>query len=337
MDVCLIMFKGDSTKREFPVTKNRVVIGRVNSCDLRIPLSSVSRKHCELKVVRGAVKVNDLGSSNGTYVNGTRIRREESLHPGDRIQVGPVVFTLVVDGVPSVQTPSESLMHAQVEAERKSGDAFTQFKLTQTFDDAKTTPPTPAEGQVEHSPLDDLVEGAGEELLHLSDAQDDESEGSAPIILPDDEDEDDIQTFESPPEDSPQKVPAKPESAGSSVLEEFDSMLEGIDDKVEAEHNTIEQLRDDDLVEDKPAVDDHGHDDEVIGEIDKNSEDDEKIMVLTDDVVDDDDDDEDEDLPVLGDEDDPVAALQAMAAADDSASGSESDIDLSWLDEDEAK
>ena len=76
------------------------VIGRREDCDLRIPLGEVSRKHCRILRDGDSLKLEDLGSSNGTFLNGSRVQ-EALLSPGDTIQVGPVVFVLQVDGVPS--------------------------------------------------------------------------------------------------------------------------------------------------------------------------------------------------------------------------------------------
>jgi len=112
MDIALVMFKKDGARRDFSLSKARSVIGRINTCDLRIPLSAVSRNHCEIDAERGTVKLRDLGSSNGTFHNGTRIRGEVALNPGDRIQVGPVIFTLVIDGVPAKLNASDTLMAA---------------------------------------------------------------------------------------------------------------------------------------------------------------------------------------------------------------------------------
>ena len=115
MQATMVMFRADGTRRDFPLPKARSVIGRVSSCDLRIPLSAVSRNHCEIHAERGTMKLRDLNSSNGTFHNGTRVRREVSLNPGDRIQIGPVLFTLVIDGVPAKLEPSDTLMAADVQ------------------------------------------------------------------------------------------------------------------------------------------------------------------------------------------------------------------------------
>jgi pSer/pThr/pTyr-binding forkhead associated (FHA) protein len=109
MQVTLVMFKSDSSRREFPVKAAGFVIGRKNTCDLRIPLTSVSRQHCELRVEDGRVKLRDVGSSNGTFHNSIRVQ-EAVLEAGDELVVGPVVFTVVIDGKPEVIKPVRSLV-----------------------------------------------------------------------------------------------------------------------------------------------------------------------------------------------------------------------------------
>jgi len=76
------------------------VVGRREDCDLRIPLSDVSRKHCRLILEGETIKIEDLGSSNGTYRNGERVQQTE-LVAGDTLQIGPVIFCLQVDGYPA--------------------------------------------------------------------------------------------------------------------------------------------------------------------------------------------------------------------------------------------
>ncbi len=111
MQVTLVMFKSDSTRREFPIKPEGFVIGRKNTCDLRIPLSSVSRQHCEVRVESGKVLVRDVGSSNGTYHNNIRVT-EAVLAAGDELVVGPVVFTVVIDGKPEGIKPVRSLVES---------------------------------------------------------------------------------------------------------------------------------------------------------------------------------------------------------------------------------
>lgn len=112
MEVTLVMFKADGTRRDFPMNKSRVVVGRTNSCDLRIPLSSVSREHCEFTLDDDELRVRDLGSSNGTFQNGIRVQ-ESSLDKGDEVAIGPVVFTVVIDGEPGSIEPVRTIVDAE--------------------------------------------------------------------------------------------------------------------------------------------------------------------------------------------------------------------------------
>lgn len=100
MQLVLVMFRAEGERRSFSLTKDVTTIGRREDCDLRIPVSEVSRKHCRIIKDGDAVRVEDLGSSNGTFHNGQRIQGSVNVDPGDSVQVGPVVFVVQVDGVP---------------------------------------------------------------------------------------------------------------------------------------------------------------------------------------------------------------------------------------------
>ena len=100
MTFALVMFHGAAAPRPFDLKKSEIVIGRGEACDLRVPLGSVSRRHCKI-TLEPSPRVEDMGSSNRTYVNGLRTPAVE-LEPGDSIQIGPVVFVLQVAGEPAV-------------------------------------------------------------------------------------------------------------------------------------------------------------------------------------------------------------------------------------------
>ena len=156
-NLALAMFKSDGTRRDFPLVKDRVVIGRKVNCDLRIPLTAVSRQHCELTVDDGRVSVKDLGSSNGTYHNSVRVQ-EAHLSAGDELVVGPVVFTLIVDGQPTDIKPVKTIVKNDSSG---SHAAFAQASAPS----AKAA--APAEVEVEMGSADDmdlpgLVEDDGE-------------------------------------------------------------------------------------------------------------------------------------------------------------------------------
>ena len=79
--------------RAHPITSHSVVIGRSRECDLRVSDGNASRRHAEVVQEGEAYVIVDLGSTNGTELNGKRITREE-LSDGDRITIGAtdVVF-----------------------------------------------------------------------------------------------------------------------------------------------------------------------------------------------------------------------------------------------------
>lgn len=70
------------------------VVGRARDADLRLEDDGVSRHHCRLSRSGSSVLIEDLGSTNGTLVNGKPIARAKLLSPGDRIRVGSVVLQL---------------------------------------------------------------------------------------------------------------------------------------------------------------------------------------------------------------------------------------------------
>lgn len=70
-------------------------MGRNSCCDCQLDDDSVSGRHFRLVVERGAIRVQDLQSTNGTRVNGQSIEaRTWTLSPGDRLQAGRVVFVI---------------------------------------------------------------------------------------------------------------------------------------------------------------------------------------------------------------------------------------------------
>lgn len=100
MNASLVLIRTDGTQKEVPLKRGSVVVGRENDADIRIPVSGVSRQHCQFEVGEGGVRVSDLGSRNGTFVNGEKITKQD-LAAGDTIAVDQVVFVLRIDGQPA--------------------------------------------------------------------------------------------------------------------------------------------------------------------------------------------------------------------------------------------
>ncbi len=92
---------GSSDCRTVSVSKPRFLIGRDRGCQLRLGSAQVSKQHAALEQRDGRVYLRDLGSTNGTFINGRHIRDlEVDLRDGDQFQVGPVLATLHV-GIPT--------------------------------------------------------------------------------------------------------------------------------------------------------------------------------------------------------------------------------------------
>jgi len=104
MDVNLVLFKKDGSQKSFTLPDNTTVIGRRHDCDLCIPLKTVSRRHCELNQNNEALKIRDLGSRVGTFLNGNKID-ETTVKPGDYLRIGPLTFLLQINGEPEKIVP----------------------------------------------------------------------------------------------------------------------------------------------------------------------------------------------------------------------------------------
>src|SRR5882762_2247779 len=68
------------------------VVGRDPECDRLINDPAASRRHCAFTLRHGRVWVEDLGSRNGTFLNGARLHGAQPLSPGDRLDLGRLPF-----------------------------------------------------------------------------------------------------------------------------------------------------------------------------------------------------------------------------------------------------
>ncbi|MBE9474500.1 MAG: FHA domain-containing protein [Chloroflexi bacterium] len=69
------------------MVRNRIILGRDMECDIMIPSRQVSRKHARLTVTNSGATIEDLGSKNGTHLNGAMVSDPEILKDGDVIQI----------------------------------------------------------------------------------------------------------------------------------------------------------------------------------------------------------------------------------------------------------
>jgi hypothetical protein len=83
--------------RTYPLSAGSTVIGRGDQANLRLPDVGISRRHARIDFDGMQVVLTDLGSTNGTSVNGQRVSAV-GLNPGDMIQLGTTTLTFRVDG-----------------------------------------------------------------------------------------------------------------------------------------------------------------------------------------------------------------------------------------------
>jgi pSer/pThr/pTyr-binding forkhead associated (FHA) protein len=110
---------------DFP--EGEFVVGRGPECHVRPNSELISRQHCMLLISGRAVRVRDLGSTNGTLVNGKRVVEECALCNGDTLQLGPLVLEVVLPEPEAPPQPQEETAafdtfdtecHATIEANR---------------------------------------------------------------------------------------------------------------------------------------------------------------------------------------------------------------------------
>ncbi|MEZ6124460.1 MAG: FHA domain-containing protein [Planctomycetaceae bacterium] len=117
INVDLKVIGGKHAGQKIPLDRKKFLIGREQDCQLRPNSELVSRHHCVFTVDDFAVRLRDLGSTNGTLVNGERIRKEVVLQQGDRVTVGSLDFVVSINerneaGVATTKAPNDNTVVA---------------------------------------------------------------------------------------------------------------------------------------------------------------------------------------------------------------------------------
>lgn len=77
-----------------PLIREDLTVGRLESCDVCLRLPNVSKTHCRFTFANGYWWVQDMGSTNGTKVNGTRIAGKKMLMPSDTVTIAKRTWTV---------------------------------------------------------------------------------------------------------------------------------------------------------------------------------------------------------------------------------------------------
>jgi hypothetical protein len=103
---------------EFPLPPNsEIIVGRSSDLDMVLVEDMVSRKHAKISVDSEQVTIQDLGSTNGTFVNGERVKRA-TLNDGDRVLIGTSIIKLVTSDAPLSAAPAAKKIQQVAEARR---------------------------------------------------------------------------------------------------------------------------------------------------------------------------------------------------------------------------
>jgi pSer/pThr/pTyr-binding forkhead associated (FHA) protein len=96
-------FKLRGEDGEHPLGQGPNIIGRTTDADIPIDRTEVSRHHCRIVITGTTATIEDLGSKNGTYLNGERLQQPTLLANGDEIWIGRSVarFRFLVEGEPT--------------------------------------------------------------------------------------------------------------------------------------------------------------------------------------------------------------------------------------------
>jgi predicted component of type VI protein secretion system len=138
----LVLFLADGTTLDIPLERDRVSIGRRKSNDVCLPYPAVSGEHAVVVPVTAGAVIEDLGSTNGTFINGKRVPRQ-FLHDGDRIDIGRQKLVYLAD-TNAVAPPLRE--RAGREPERTNQDEPTRM------DPADAVPAAPGKSLPEQDP-----------------------------------------------------------------------------------------------------------------------------------------------------------------------------------------
>lgn len=158
----LVVLQGRSADQAIRLGSGVTTIGRQSGCQLTVRSSQVSRKHCQVFERDGRLIVKDLGSSNGTVVNGKKVDGLHVLATGDVIHVGPIRFRVEETGKPGGVAPPKPGSTAIVEGPPDAGpmgedDVFDLMLDEDQSDEATAVapPPKPAANRPAAAPAND--------------------------------------------------------------------------------------------------------------------------------------------------------------------------------------
>ncbi len=229
MQVKLIVVGGKANRTEVQL-RLPAVLGRSRDADLTLGHSSISRRHCRLWEEQGQVMVEDLQSTNGTFVEDQRVDRAV-LEPGARLRLGPLTFVVVYDrprgetpttvqvgedvfaDEPDAQAEEESILLAAEPVSPEAPESITPAELAGSEAEPEPSPSAPEPAEAE-SPVQAAPPAAeqteGEQPPEATPPVSEQAEAEAPSPVAEQAAAEPDSTFAPPPE-SPSEANAAEE------------------------------------------------------------------------------------------------------------------------------
>lgn len=95
---CFLVVGGELNGTIFDLNEGETVVGRNPDCGIPLEFNGVSRRHFRATLEEGVLKVEDMGSSNGTYVNNSKIEGSVELNKGDTVKLGSIALKYLPQG-----------------------------------------------------------------------------------------------------------------------------------------------------------------------------------------------------------------------------------------------
>jgi predicted component of type VI protein secretion system len=142
------------------ILKDLVLVGRKEDCDLRLEHKSVSKMHCVIVKTDGLLLLRDLGSTNGTRVNGQRVRRA-ALLPNDQVSIANYRFRVYLgpDGPPPAPPPVDpACEHTQHLDKEDVVDMLEKIRAQNNRDDNRDSDEMPVAKPFQRNQLPDVYD-----------------------------------------------------------------------------------------------------------------------------------------------------------------------------------
>lgn len=144
--------------RQFAIRGAKAVLGRHPDCEIVVDVGAVSRQHAQVLVVGGEFFLEDLGSRNGTYVNGQAIKGRQRLEEDDRIKICDVLFTFHLTAPGAGSDGSSFIRRTELAMVVDDGDGLSGSTVMSTLDVKSSRSGARITGVTAESKLDALLE-----------------------------------------------------------------------------------------------------------------------------------------------------------------------------------